>query len=410
MPPNATPGKNTVRVLTLCQGLFILSMSIDLTLTGLVGYQLAGDKRLATLPFALITVTTALTTIFAAVLMRRIGRRRSFTLGTLCGAAGGLLSVVAVVHQDFWLFCAGTATVGISRAFAQYYRLAAADVCAPEFKGRAISTVLAGGVLAALVGPSLAAWSRHLIAGAAFAGSYAAVAVIGLTATVLLMVAYREPSDGPAADNRPVDGHADTVRPLGEILRQPIYIAAVANNMLGSAVMMFVMTATPIAVVLHHFPITLGASVIQWHLLGMYVPAFFSGYLIRRIGVGPLLLMGNALCVACGLIAANGQSLVHFYLALLCLGVGWNFMFAGGSTLLSLSYRPEERAKAQATSEFTTYGVSALASLLAGQALAAYGWQNINLGILPLLVGSSAATLWWMSGGLRRATALAQRD
>lgn len=408
MPSTGIREKNTVWVLTLCQGLFVLSMSIDLTLTGLVGYQLAADKRLATLPFALITVTTALTTIFAAFLMRRIGRRRGFAVGTLAGAAGGLLSVFAVIHQDFWLFCTGTATVGVSRAFAQYYRLAAADGASDEFKGKAISAVLAGGVLAALIGPSLAAWSRNLIGDATFAGSYAVVAIIGLAATLLLMMAYREPGDISVAENKNA-GSTTVARPLGQILRQPIFIAAVANNMIGGAIMMFVMTATPIAVVLHHFPITRGASVIQWHLLGMYVPAFFSGYLIRRIGVGPLLLTGNLLCAACGLIAANGQSLAHFYLALLCLGIGWNFMFAGGSTLLSLSYRPEERAKTQACSEFTTYAVSALASLLAGQALTAFGWHSINLGILPILACSSIATLWWMSGGLKRTSAQPQR-
>lgn len=409
MPPAVIREKNTLWVLTLCQGLFIMSMSIDLTLTGLVGYQLAADKRLATLPFALITVATALTTIFAAFLMRRIGRRHSFALGALAGAAGGLLSVFAVIHQNFWLFCAGTATVGVSRAFAQYYRLAAADASAPELKGKAISTVLAGGVLAALVGPSLAAWSRDLISAATFAGSYVVVAIIGLAATLLLMAAYRDPTDNVATAQNSTDNGASAARPLGQILRQPIFIAAVTNNVIGSAVMMFLMTATPIAVVLHHFPITRGASVIQWHLLGMYVPAFFSGYLIRRMGVGPLLLTGNLLCAACGLIAANGQSLTHFYLALLCLGVGWNFMFAGGTTLLSLSYRPEERAKTQAASEFTTYAISALASLLAGQALTVFGWHSINLGILPILGCSTVATLCWMSVGWKRASVQPQR-
>ncbi|WP_198962750.1 MFS transporter [Mangrovitalea sediminis] len=390
-------------MLTICQGLFILSMSIDLTLTGLVGYRLAPDTGLATLPFALITVSTALTTLFASFLIRRIGRRRSFAFGASAGAAGGLISVFAVTGKDFWLFCAGTAIVGVSRAFAQYYRLAAADASDPDRKGKAISTVLAGGVLAALVGPSLAAWSRDLLTDATFAGSYLCVALIGLIATLLLMAAYRDSHDhsilstSDAAAIQTQEG-----RPLREILRQPIFIAALANNMIGSAVMIFVMTATPIAVVQHHFSIERGASVIQWHLLGMYAPAFFSGYLIRRIGSGPLLLIGNLLCAACGLIAAAGASLPHFYLALLCLGVGWNFMFTGGSTLLSLSYRPEERAKTQATSEFTTYAVSALASLLAGIALATFGWQAINLAIISALVCSAAATLWWMSESLRR--------
>ena len=394
--PLSSHRSRDIWVLTGCQGLFILSMSIDLTLTGLVGYQLAADKRLATLPFALITVATAVTAIISPFLLRRLGRRRGFALGALTGGAGGLVSVFAVMGQDFWLFCLGTTLVGVARAFAQYYRLAAADLAPVAAKGKAISTVLAGGVVAALIGPALADWSKGWLGGVTFAGSYLVVSVLGLLATLLLLVMYRdEPGiseERVSPNNRP----ELPARRLGAVLSQPVFVAALANSLVGYAVMMLVMTATPIAVVLHHYTIDQGAQVIQWHLLGMYVPSLFAGYLIRRLGVGLLLLLGNLLCAACVLIAVQGSGLGSFYAALLCLGVGWNFMFAGGSTLLSLSYRPAERAKTQAASEFTTYAGTAIASLLAGPCISAWGWTDLNLAVLPVLAASILATLWWM--------------
>jgi MFS family permease len=384
----APDGRRGARVLAVCQALYTSAVSIDLTLTGLVGYTLATNKALATLPFSLITVAAALTTVFASFLMARIGRRAGFLLGSGVGALGGSISVWAIFHHSFWAFCAGTATVGVFQAFAQYYRLAAADAVGPLARSRAISTVLTGGVVAAVLGPWLAASSKDWLAPVAFAGSYALVTALGLISMVLLAFAYRDVM--PAASAAVA---AEAPRPLGQIVRQPVFVAALANNALGYAVMMFVMTATPIAAVACGHTIGDGAQIIQWHLVGMFAPSLFSARLIQRFGVLRVIGCGIVLSALCGVLALRSTDLPHFYAALACLGVGWNFMFVGGTTLLSQSYRPAERAKTQATSEFTTFAFSALGSLFAGQLLTRFGWTTINLAIFPLLGLAAMATL-----------------
>jgi MFS family permease len=385
-------GRRNARVLALCQALYTSSVSIDLTLTGLVGYTLADDKALATLPFSLITVAAALTTIFASFLMARIGRRAGFALGAAVGAAGGAVSVHAIYVHSFWMFCCGTATVGVFQAFAQYYRLAAADAVDTHAKSRAISTVLTGGVIAAVLGPALAAWSRDWLAPITFAGSYALVTVLGLCSMALVLIAYRNVAP-VGAQRSPAQQETAAPRPLLTIVAQPIFIAALANNAIGYMVMMFVMTATPIAAVACGHTIGDGARIIQWHLVGMFAPSFFAARLIARFGVLRVIGAGIALSAACGAVALSATDLPHFYIALACLGVGWNFMFVGGSTLLAQSYRPSERAKTQATSEFTTFACSALASLTAGQLLSHFGWGVVNTSIFPALAVAACATL-----------------
>ncbi|RDU97131.1 MFS transporter [Trinickia dinghuensis] len=403
-------GRRNARVLALCQALYTSSVSIDLTLTGLVGYTLADDKALATLPFSLITVAAALTTIFASFLMARIGRRAGFALGAAVGAAGGAISVHAIFVHSFWLFCCGTATVGVFQAFAQYYRLAAADAVDVQAKGRAISTVLTGGVVAAVLGPALAAWSRDWLAPVTFAGSYALVTVLGLASMGLVLIGYRNAAPAtapvsPSVAQTPAD--EASARPLSQIVTQPIFMAALANNAIGYMVMMFVMTATPIAAVACGHTIGEGASIIQWHLVGMYAPSFFASRLISRFGVLRIIGVGIALSAACGGIALLSTDLPHFYVALACLGVGWNFMFVGGTTLLAQSYRPSERAKTQATSEFTTFACTALASLTAGQLLTRFGWSVVSVSILPALAVAACATLGYAWSRSRAGTVAA---
>jgi MFS family permease len=386
--PSDSNGRRGARVLAVCQALYTSSVSIDLTLTGLVGYMLAADKSLATLPFSLIIVASALSTVFASFLMARVGRRIGFILGAAVGAAGGAISVYAIFHQSFWAFCVGTATVGVSQAFAQYYRLAAADAVPVEAKSRAISTVLTGGVVAAVLGPLMASWSKDWLAPVSFAGSYALVTALGLLSIVLLAGFYRD-----VAPHVDASTSLEPARPWRTIVRQPIFIAALANNALGYAVMMFVMTATPIAAVACGHTIGDGAQIIQWHLVGMFAPSFFSAWLIKRVGVLRVVGSGIALSALCGIVALRSTDLPHFYVALACLGVGWNLMFVGGTTLLSQSYRASERAKTQATSEFTTFAFSALGSLGAGQMLAHFGWSVVNAAIFPFLALTAVATL-----------------
>ncbi|MBO1017889.1 MFS transporter [Achromobacter sp. SD115] len=386
-------GLRNARILAVCQGLYIAAISIDLTLTALTGQMLAPHPALATLPFALITVAGAAVTWYASLLMQRIGRRAGFILGSLAGAAGGLISVAAVFASDFWLFCLGTALVGVFQAFAQYYRLAAADAVPAEAKSRAISVVLTGGVIAAIAGPALAAWAKDIFPAAIFSGAYLMVALLG-AASALLLLAYR---DQEGDGGQPADTQAAVLpaRPLGEVMRQPIFVAALANNVVGSVSMMFVMTAAPLAAVACQHSIADGASIMQWHLIGMYAPAFFAGALINRLGLPRVLGMGMALNAACSLIAMQSTSLTAFHAALFCLGVGWNFMFVGGTTLLAQSYRPAERARVQGAAEMLRYATTALATLAAGPALARMGWETLNAAMLPIVGLAAVMTGWW---------------
>ena len=387
----APAGRSNALVLAVAQGLFTAAVSIDLTLTGLTGYQLAPDKSLATLPFALITVAGAFTTVFASLLMHRIGRRWGFVLGALTCAVGGLVSVWAVFHDAFWTFCLGTAAVGVFQAFAQYYRLAAADSVDTDNKARVISMVLAGGVTAAVLGPALAAWSKNLFP-ALFAGSYLMVFVLGLLSALLIGIGYRD-VDRPGAA---ADAVAHPVRSLATVFRQPISQAALANNVIGGVVMMFVMTAAPLAAVGSSHSIDDGANIIQWHLVGMYGPSFFAGRLIKRFGMPAVLFAGMALSAACGVIAMASTSLVAFYLALFCLGIGWNFMFVGGTTLLASSHMPSERARVQGVAELIRYGFTAVATLAAGPVLERFGWAALNAVVLPLLAIAAIMTAIWV--------------
>ncbi len=394
----ALVGHRSARVLALCQGLFTCAIAIDLTLTGLTGYQLAPNKLLATLPFAMITVAGAVATLFASFLMARIGRRLGFALGALIGTVGGLVSVWSVVHTDFWTFCVGTAAVGVFQAFAQYYRLAAADAVDAPLKTKAISTVLTGGVIAALLGPALAAWSKDLFPAHLFAGAYLMVALLGGLSMLLLMGFYRDPAPPGLLAAEAASGPP---RALRVILRQPVFVASVANNVVGSVAMMFVMTAAPLAAVACGHTIDDGANIIQWHLVGMFAPSFITGTLIKRFGLPYVLFAGMALNVVCVVAAVASTSLPAFYLALLCLGVGWNFLFVGGTTLLAQSCRPNERAKTQGVAELMRYVATAAATLAAGPFLFAEGWAASNIAILPVLVLAAAMTTWWVLSARR---------
>ena len=395
MPTTAVPnptGVRNARVLALCQGLYICAISVDLTLTSITGYQLAPDKALATLPFALITVGAAVVTVFAAFLMARVGRRIGFTLGALCGAFGGLVSVWAILHADFWLFCLGTAGVGAFQGFAQFYSLAAADSVDKARKSRAISTVLAGGVIAAIAGPALANWTKDLIPGALFAGAYAMVAGLALLSAVTVLLLYRdiEPVDTGSVDQ------SVPPRPLSQIVRQPVFAAGVGTTMAASAAMLLAMTAAPLAAIACGYSIDDGANIIQWHLIGMFVPSFFSGRLVASFGVPRVLIAGMLLIATAAAVAVGSTALPAFYLALFSLGVGWNFMIVSGTTLISQSYRPNERGKTQALSGLLGNLAATLSTLSAGAAFDAFGWSALNLGSLPMLACCLGLVLWWM--------------
>jgi len=393
------PKRGNVAILSVCQALAMAAGSIDMTLTALTGYQLAPDKLLATLPFSLITVAGAFVTFSASMLMKRIGRKLGFMLGATVGTLGGIVSFWAVLHADFWVFCIGTAAVGVFQAFAQYYRLAASDSVRDEDKSKAISAVLAGGVAAAVLGPMLASWSKDFIPTVLFAGSYLAIAALSLVSILLLAIFYRE----LAAQQVNVAGSVQsTDRSIGVIVRTPIFMASTASSIVGSVVMMFVMTAAPLAAVACGHTINDGANIIQWHLVGMFAPSFVTGILIKRFGLPRIVFAGIALNLVCMIVAISSVSLPAFYLALFCLGVGWNFLFVTGSTLLAQSCRPSEQAKTQGTAELARYLATAIATLAAGPILEIEGWRIVNLAMLPLSVLISAVILWWVASERRR--------
>jgi len=377
-----------VVILALCQALYLSASSIQVALSGLVGAMLAPDKLLATLPFSLITVMTASTTIPASFVMARLGRRAGFVLGALIGGTGGAISSIAIFRQSFIAFCIGNALMGCFQAVAQYYRFAAADAAEPAFKSRAVSWVMAGGVAAALLGPGIAGFSKDLFAPITFAGSYLAIVVLAALSILLLS---RLSIPVPAAAAAAGQGG----RKLAVIARQPAFIAAVANGVLGYATMVFVMSATPLAAVACGHSSDDAIGIIRMHLLGMFAPSFVTGSLIARFGVTRILLAGAGMLLASAVAALSGLALYNFWAALALLGVGWNFLYVGGTTLLTSAYRPEERAKTQAANEFLTFGVVAVASFASGGVMARIGWNAINYATFPLLLIAAATTLWY---------------
>ena len=383
---------HTVRLLVLSQALFVCASAIGLTLTGLVGAMLAPSRALATLPYALVTVATALSTIPVSLLMLRWGRRKVFMLGALSGALGGALAAWAIVRNDFLLFCLANLALGLFAASGQYYRFAANEAAPTEYKSRAIAWVISGGVLAALVGPTLAAWAREAVPRHSFAGSYLVLLGLALLGTWVLS----RLSLGQSALAVRVKGVSAT--PLRRLLCRPQFLVAASNSALAAGMMMFVMTSSPLAVVGCGLSVGVAATVIQWHLLAMYVPGFFSGRLIARFGVLPILTLGAVLFGLGSAVALAGATPVFFGLALMLNGLAWNFMFVGASTLLTQSFAadsPADRARAQAANEFITAAVAASGSLLAGVVYNAWGWSAIQIGVWPLLTMAAGATFYW---------------
>lgn len=377
-----------VPLLALCQALMMSSTTLVVATSALVGYALAANKAYATLPFALQLIATMLTSIPAAMLMRRIGRQRGFMLATLLGMGGASLCTFAILNGSFPLFLSGTFLLGTFNGFGNYYRFTAADAVDPAHKSRAISFVLAGGVIAAIVGPNLANLTRDLITQAAFAGSYAAIIGVYVLSLLILSLLALPNTHTQATHAR----HAG--RPLRQIMQQPKFIVAVICAMLGYGVISLVMTATPLAMHHHAHPFSDTSFVIQWHVLGMYVPSFFTGHLIQRFGLLRIMLLGSVFGLACVAINLTGTTVTHFWIALVFLGISWNFLFIGATTLLTETYRSEEMFKTQAVNEFIVFSTVSAASLSAGALQHLYGWQAVNLGAIAPLVIISGSLLW----------------
>ncbi len=376
--------KRNVLLLALAQALLISATSLQISVAALVG-QTLGGPALATIPLGLMYLGSMLTTFPASFYMRHVGRRIGFMTSSTIGIASATLATYAIAGNSFALFCSASLLIGVFNGFGQYYRFAAADTATAAFRSRAIAYVLAGGVLAAFIGPNLAALTR-LSAGIPFAGSYAAlIGLYGLS--LLISTLLRIPKPG-------VQELAGPSRPLAAIARQPAYIVAVLGAMIGYGVMNLVMTATPLAMHDYHHSFTATAHVIQWHVLAMFVPSFFTGHLIRRIGVLNVMLLGALILFACVTVNFTGTSVPHFTAALILLGTGWNFLYIGGTTLLTETYRPAEKAKAQAGNDFLVFSTVTCTALGAGALHRYFGWSGINASVLPLILATLIATLW----------------
>ena len=384
-------------LLTLCQGLLMVNNVVFIAVNGLVGLALAPVGWMATLPITAYVAGGALATGLVARHQRRWGRQRTFQLGLLVAIASAGVCAWAVLSRNFWLLTAATLVAGYYNANGSLYRFAAAELVKPEFKERAISWVLAGGIIGGVVGPNLANWSRNAM-DQPFAGAY--LALMGVAALSLGLMALIPFPSLAGQGSTGLQG-----RPLSQIVRQPVFIVAAAGCAIGYGVMNLLMAATPIAMAQCGHPFSAAALVLEWHVLGMYVPSFFTGKLIKRFGVLPIMSTGLALNIACVLFALNGTDVMHFLGALMVLGVGWNFLYIGGSTLATETWRPEEKTRAQAALDFCVYATMTITSFSSGALVTTGGWTAMNLGTL-LPIGLLAAALVWL-GRLRRVPALA---
>jgi MFS family permease len=378
----------TVIVLAVAQAFSAAGMMTMFLLGGILGSELAPAPGLATLPLSLLIVGLALATVPAALAMQRYGRRSAFIGSASLAAIAALAVAWSIVHSSFVLLCAASLMLGVNLAFQQQQRFAAVESVAAERASQAVSTVMVGTLVAAVVGPQLALAFKNLLPRHEYAGSFVVVAALCLAAAIVLTRYQPAPLQASVAGG--------DSRPLRVIAAQRAYLVAVLASVVAFAVMSFIMTATPISMHVHdRHSDTHTAWVLQSHLLAMYAPSLFSGRLIARIGIRAGMLAGLVLMAACVVVDSAGRALAHYWWGLVLLGAGWNLLFVAGTTLLTMSYRPAERYRAQAANEFSVFGSQALASLLAGPAIHALGWTQLNLAVVPLVALLALVLLAW---------------
>ena len=383
-------------LLAICQGLFLTNNVTFIAINGLVGLSLAPLGWMATLPVMGYVVGSALSTGVVARTQRQLGRKRSFQLGLLVAFLSALLCTYAAASRNFWLLCFATVVAGYYNANAGLYRFAAAELATPATREKAVSLVMAGGLLGAVIGPNLAAQTRNVFE-VQFAGAYVALAGVALLALLLLSFMQFAPPPPRSATG--------SGRPLREIMAQPIFIVSAAAGALSYGVMNLLMAATPIAMQQCRLPFSDAALVLEWHVIGMFAPGFFTGSLIKRFGALPVMGVGVALNLACIAVALSGVELHQFLIALFLLGVGWNFLFTGSTTLSLSSYSPEEKDRAQGALNFFVFATLAFSSLASGVLVTTRGWTLLNYGsLLPVLL-TGAALVWLARRTGRPATA-----
>ena len=378
--------RRNVGLLAACQALLFTNNSTLIAINGLAGLALAPYVGLATLPVTCWVLGGAIGTMPASLHMKRVGRQRGLMSGTLWGMVGALICAAAIWAHSFWLLCLGTLVWGVYNAYGQYYRFTAADAATPDFKATAISLVLAGGLVGGILGPTSSRWTIELLA-PKFMGAYLVLIAFAVLTRFLLRFIRIPP---PSVAARSASG-----RPLREIAAQPKFIVAVMAGAIGYGVMNFLMTSTPIAMQVCGHPYSDATLVISSHIVGMFAPSFVTGPLIRRVGPLPVMLAGALLNFAAIAIALSGIAVAHFWLSLVILGVGWNFLYIGGTTLLTETYRPEELAKAQGTNELAIFTMMAISSLTSGLTVTTAGWERVNLLALPLVALIAIAIVWY---------------
>ncbi len=381
---DATARRNA-RVLACAQALGGASPAIVVSLGGIVGTQLVEDKTFATVPVSLMQLGIAAGVIPAAMLMRRFGRRDGYLIGALTGAVAASLAAVGAGAQLLWLFCIGTFMCGLYAAFVQSYRFAATDTASESFKPRAISWVMFGGLAAGVIGPQSVFWTRDLTPAAPFAASFLAQGGLALLAIVVLLRLRGQPVAASAQSRG---------RPLPEIMRQPKFIASVTAGLVSYGLMSFVMTAAPLAMVGCGHSVGEAALGIQWHVLAMFGPSFFTGRLIARFGKEAVTASGLVLTACAAIVGLHGISVAHFWLALILLGIGWNLGFIGATALVTDCYRPEERVRVQAANDFLVFGSVAIASFAAGGLLGHGGWDSVNWLVFPPVAVALGLVAW----------------
>lgn len=367
-----------VLALSFCKALLSTGNVLLVAVTALIGLRLSPDPIWSTLPVAFQFIGLMCATIPASLIMNKIGRKNGFYLGNMLGIAGALFCILALYSASFSLFCTGTFFLGIGIGFGTLYRFAAVEMCAKPYRAKAISIIMAGGVLAAIAGPNLAIFSQDLIQGTPFVGAFWGLLVLYIAAMLVLTIVKFPAQVIHAPDI--------TTRPVFEIILQPIFLVSVIAAMVSYVVMNLLMTATPLAMHHHGFHFEQSAIVIELHALGMFLPGFFTGSLINRFGTIRILLIGALIMLLCIGINLNGQSQLHFSIALFTLGLGWNFMFVSATHLVSDAYSEAEKPKAQAANEFLIFSMVTLSALASGWLEATLGWHIMNLICIPVVL------------------------
>ena len=398
-----SPQTNTyisILLLSICFSLSASTSSLSVSASSIVGFQIAENKALATFPLTFHLLGTMLAGIPASMLMKFIGRRYDFLIGTGIGTFGAASASLAIIYSSFPFFCLSIFCLGILNGFAQLYRFTAVEVSSIELRTKAVSYVMLGGIAAGFIGPAIAAEGKDYIENAQFAGSYLSIILLYFFIVIILMrIRLPQPS---------VEEQTGDTRPLKVIFMQPKFIVSVLSAMIGYGVMAMIMTATPLAMTKGNgYPFGDAAFIIQWHALGMFAPSFITGSLIKRFGAVQIIFTGILLNFNCIAINISGTEIINYWSALVLLGVGWNFMFVAGTTMVTETYQPAEKAIVQGVNDFLVFGVAALCSLLSGVLQTSFGWETVNLSTIPLLL-IVLISLFWFIFSIKQETPSAQ--